>query len=630
MYDYKEVWKARIAGALNRVMKDTGLAGTITPARVVAEIPPKPELGDLGFPMFCFAKELRQSPPQIARAAAAALDAEAVAADGSAAGGTYAALGPYVNVRLNRGEAAAAILGSVPGSGLADGDAFAGNSPFGRPGPLAGRRIMVEFSSPNTNKPLHLGHLRNDVLGESVSRILRACGAEIRKVCIINDRGIHICKSMLAYQEYGEGKTPESEQVKSDRFVGDWYVAFSRQLKAEAEELVKGRGLKPEEAEAEAPCMARARELLRRWEAGDGETVALWKRMNAWAVEGMKETYRRTGVSFDQYYYESETYLLGRDEVLKGLGQGLFVREADGAVTIDLTAENLDKKVLLRQDGTSIYITQDIGTAIFRHRDWPFDRLIYVVGSEQQYHFKVLFTILKKLGFDWANSLYHLSYGMVNLPEGKMKSREGTVVDADDLIDSLRNMALGEIREKEREEEVGDPMTVAEKIALGALHYYLLQAAPAKDMLFDPKESLSFNGNTGPYLQYMGARISALLRKAASRNKTGEQGAAPASGKGPEPVNPGLLTGDPEWEVLKILAAYPEAVAAAAEGLDPSMLAAYLYELSRAFSRFYHDCPILGAAEPGLTEARLCLSRGVLAVLRDALELICVPFLEAM
>ena len=489
---------------------------------------------------------------------------------------------------------------------------------------------MVEFSSPNTNKPLHLGHLRNDVLGESAARILRACGAEVRKVCIINDRGIHICKSMLTYREQGEGKTPESEGVKSDRFVGDWYVAFSRQLKAEAEELVKARGLKPEDAEAEAPCMIRARELLRQWEAGDPETTALWKRMNAWAVAGMKETYRRTGVSFDQYYYESETYLLGKDEVLQGLDRGLFVREADGAVTVDLTAENLDKKVLLRQDGTSIYITQDIGTAIFRRRDWPFDRLIYVVGSEQQYHFKVLFTILKKLGFDWAKNLYHLSYGMVNLPEGKMKSREGTVVDADDLINSLRDLALGEIREKEREEEVGDPGAVAEKIALGALHYYLLQASPAKDMLFDPKESLSFNGNTGPYLQYMGARLSALLRRAGLLRKATDQGKSSSPEKNAGPVRPELLTGDPEWEVLKTLAAYPEAVAAAAEGLDPSLLAAYLYELSRAFSRFYHDCPILAAAEPGLAAARLDLCRGVLAVLRDAMDLICVPFLEAM
>jgi arginyl-tRNA synthetase len=292
---------------------------------------------------------------------------------------------------------------------------------------------------------------------------------------------------------------------------------------------------------------------------------------------------------------------------------------------VDLSGEKLDRKVLLRRDGTSIYITQDIGTAIFRHNDWPFERLVYVVGSEQQYHFRALFSILRKLGFDWAKDLYHLSYGMVNLPEGKMKSREGTVVDADDLIDKLRDMALREIREKEREEEVGDPRKVAEKIALGALHYYLLQASPARDMLFDPKESLSFNGNTGPYLQYMGARISALLRRASASGQ-----AEDAEGKAPGAFRPELLSGDCEWDLLKTLGAYPEAIKAAAAELDPSRLAGYLYELSRSFARFYHDCPILNAEDPGLAASRLALSRAVLAVLRDALGLICVPFLEAM
>jgi arginyl-tRNA synthetase len=614
MFDYKEDWKIRIARALNRVLGEMGTWETVEPSQVTAETPPRPELGDLGFPMFGFAKLLRKGPPQIAQAVVAALRADN-------AGGDYSALGPYVNVRLDRGEAAAAILAGVlgpgpAGEGLSGPVCPGGDFPFGRPGTLAGQRIMVEFSSPNTNKPLHLGHLRNDVLGESVSRILRACGAEIRKVCIINDRGIHICKSMLAYQEYGEGKTPESEHIKSDHFVGDWYVKFHQIAGADA-----AAGMPtPEE---------RAQDLLRKWEAGDPETVELWKKMNAWTVEGMKETWERTGVSFDQYYYESQTYLLGKGEVLKGLDQGLFYREPDGAVAADLTAEKLDKKVLLRKDGTSIYITQDIGTAIFRHQDWPFDRLIFVVGSEQQYHFKVLFTILDKLGFNWAKNLYHLSYGMVNLPEGKMKSREGTVVDADDLIDSLKEMALGEIRAKEREEEVGNPGEVAEKIALGALHYYLLQASPAKDMLFDPKESLSFNGNTGPYLQYMGARISALLRKASLPRGAAEGKAPPPAGNSGL-VRAELLTGDPEWELLKVLAAYPGAIAAAAEGLDPSLLAAYLYELSKSFSRFYHDCPILNAEKPGLAEARLSLSQGVLKVLQDALSLICIPFLDVM
>ncbi|MDR1636427.1 MAG: arginine--tRNA ligase [Treponema sp.] len=612
MQDFRKPWKIRIARALNALLKDAGLSGTVEPDQVIAELPPRPELGDLGFPMFAYAKTLRKAPPQIAALLVSALAADG-AEGGGEAGGSFSAEGPYVNVRLDRGALAGKLLSAILRK---DGPDFG----FGRPGTLAGSRIMVEFSSPNTNKPLHLGHLRNDALGESVSRILAACGAELRKVCIINDRGIHICKSMLAYQEQGEGKTPESEGLKGDRFVGDWYVRFSRDLKEEAEALAKEKGLDKKEAEARAPIMGRVQEMLRKWEAGDGETVSLWKKMNLWAMEGMKQTYARTGISFDQYYFESKTYLLGKDEILKGLERGVFYREEDGSVQIDLSAEKLDKKVLLRRDGTSIYITQDIGTAIYRHRDWPFDRLVYVAGSEQQYHFKALFAILGKLGFEWAKNLYHLSYGMVNLPEGRMKSREGTVVDADDLIDRLRDMAREEIREKEREEEVGDPGAVAEKIALGALHYFLLQVSPIKDMIFDPKESLSFNGNTGPYLQYMGARISALLRKALVR------GEAPGDGD----YDPALLAGDAEWELLKSLAAYPEAVAAAAAGMDPSLLTAYLYELSKCFSRFYQDCPVLNAENPGLVKARLALSRAVLRVLKDALELVCIPFLEAM
>jgi arginyl-tRNA synthetase len=446
-------------------------------------------------------------------------------------------------------------------------------------------------------------------LGESISRILAACGAEVRKVCIINDRGVHICKSMLAYQEEGQGKTPESEGVKSDHFVGDWYVKFH--------EMSRRDPLAEERAQA----------MLRRWEAGDPAVTELWRRMKDWTVEGMKQTYRRTGISFDQYYYESETYLLGRDEVLKGLEGGLFYKEADGSVWIDLSGENLDKKVLLRKDGTSLYITQDFGTAILRHRDWPFDRLVYVVGSEQQYHFRVLFSMLDKLGLGWAKNLYHLSYGMVNLPEGKMKSREGTVVDADDLLDSLKELALREIREKDREEAVGDAGDVAEKIALGALHYYLLQVSPQKDMLFNPRESLSFTGNTGPYLQYMGARISSLLRKDPLLRKDSSPGESGGPGSA---ARPELLEGDAEWELLKTLAAYPEAVNSAALKMDPSILAAYLYELSRGFSRFYHDCPILAAENPDLRAARLDLCRGVLRVLGDALELINIPFLETM
>jgi len=604
MYDYREPWKQRIAAAIDALVREAGGADSISPAQVIAEIPPEPEMGDIGFPMFAYAKILRKGPPQIAQ-----MVCERLKADEAGGGGSFEAAGPYVNVRLERAVVARAVLAEVLNDSRGGGQL-----------PLAGKKVMVEFSSPNTNKPLHLGHLRNDVLGESISRILAACGADVRKVCIINDRGIHICKSMLAYQEQGQGKTPESEGVKSDHFVGDWYVYFSSELRKQTEALIQEKGLKKEEAEAQAPLMARAQELLRKWEAGDAETTALWKLMNSWAVAGMQKTYQRTGVSFDQYYYESDTWQLGKEEVLKGLEKGIFYREDDGAVAVDLSAEKLDKKILLRSDGTSIYITQDFGTAINRYKDFPFDQMIYVVGSEQQYHFKVLFVLLDKLGFPWAKNLYHLSYGMVNLPEGKMKSREGTVVDADDLIDSLRDMAIAEIKEKEREEKVGDPAEVAEKIALGALHYYLLQASPAKDMLFDPKESLSFNGNTGPYLQYMGARISSMLRKNEERNIDNNINNNTFS----------LLTSDPEWELIKTLAAYPAAIGEAAAGLDPSRLAAYLYELSKCFSRFYHDCPILNAENADVSAARLALSQAVLRVLQDALHLICVPFLEIM
>ena len=609
MYDYKEEWKKKIAGVLSKLLAGIPGAsspGQVDPATVVAEIPPGPEMGDLGFPMFGFAKLLRKGPPQIAQMVAAELPGSTAA-------------GPYVNVRLDRGEVARNILKDLVAFDRRN--APGGNaSSMGRPLPLRSSRIMVEFSGPNTNKPLHLGHLRNDVLGESISRILAACGAEVRRVNIINDRGIHICKSMLAYMEHGEGKTPESAGVKSDHFVGDWYVRFNQDYKEEIQVLEREKGLGKKEAEAQAPVLQRAQELLRLWEVGDSKTVALWKKMTAWAIDGWKETYRRTGVTFDKYDFESDNWLLGRDEVLKGLEKGLFYREADGAVAVDLSAEKLDKKILLRSDGTSIYITQDFGIAINRYKDWPFDRLIYVVGAEQQYHFKVLFVLLGKLGFSWAKNLYHLSYGMVNLPEGKMKSREGTIVDADELIDSLREMALEEIRNKEREGAVGNPDEAAEKIAIGALHYYLLQVAPSRDMLFDPRESLSFNGNTGPYLQYMGARISSLLRKAAERENN-EYGEIPRFE---------LLTHDAEWELVKTLGAYNDTVSAAAASLDPSLLAAYLYELAKAFSRFYHDCPILNAGEPALTVARLTLSKAVLVVLKDALYLACIPFLEVM
>ena len=478
---------------------------------------------------------------------------------------------------------------------------------------------MVEFSSPNTNKPLHLGHLRNDALGESVSRILKKAGAEVFKVDLINNRGVHICKSMLAYKWFHEknGDTPESLGIKGDHFVGQCYVEFDRYLKGEKD--------KPETAHPEANQMAE--DMLIKWEAGDPEVHALWEKMNGWTFDGVKETYKRTGISFDKYYFESETYLKGKDEIMKGLEKGVFFKAEDGSVRIDVTDVvgkgkdgNNQEKVLLRKDGTSVYITQDIGTAISRHDDWAFNQLVYVVASEQNYHFKVLFHILKKLGFDWADKLFHLSYGMVNLPSGRMKSREGTVVDADNLVDSLHADALAAIKERGRDEEVGDADEVAEKVALGALHYYILQATPIKDMLFNPAESLSFNGNTGPYLQYMGARINSILAKAAEAGVTEDSSEAAVA----------LLSGEDEWALIKTLGDYPNVIAKAAENLDPSLVAAYVYEVAKLFSKFYQNCSIVNAENKQLAGARLYLASCTLQVIKNAMNLVLVPYLERM
>lgn len=588
MKELKKIWHGKVTEALNklRISMNVDCPG-ITEEEVPLENPPDPGMGDLGFPMFMFAKKFRKGPPVIAREVAEILSGDVELAEY----GRVRSQGPYVNVFVSREKATESVLENI----------LLSPESYGKTNSLSGRKIMIEFSSPNTNKPLHLGHLRNDALGESVSRILKFLGAEVYKVCIINNRGVHICKSMLAYKKFGNNETPESLGVKSDRFVGDFYVKFAKW------------------ASEDPGAEEEAQKMLRKWEAGDPDTVALWKKMNNWAVSGMERTYKRTGVSFDKYYFESDTYLLGKDAIAKGLEEKIFYKDEEGTTWVDLTEENLDKKVLLRKDGTSVYITQDIGTAIQRHNDWPFDQLVYVVGSEQIYHFKVLFLVLKKLGYSWADMLYHLSYGMVNLPEGRMKSREGTVVDADDLIDSLRDMAVEEIKVKNREEAVGDINDVAEKIALGALHYFLLQVTPSKDMLFNPKESLSFNGDTGPYLQYMGARIISVLKKAEASPSV--QGAV---------SDYSLLNEEYEWELLKLLAKFPDVVDEAGRNMDPSRIALYLYELSKGFSRFYHECPILDEKNPVLSKTRLDLAKAVLVVLKNAMKLVMIPFLESM
>ncbi|MBR0155496.1 MAG: arginine--tRNA ligase [Treponema sp.] len=599
MADIKAEFRKTVCEALNSFIKEKAPESQQIDAETLAvQTPPDSNMGDLGIPMFVFAKSLRMAPPQIAEAVALKAAKTDI--------GEILAVGPYVNIKLDKANETYSILSKIDsqkenyGSMNADGKK-----------PLEGRRVMVEFSSPNTNKPLHLGHLRNDALGESVSRILKAAGAEVYKVDLINNRGVHICKSMLAYKLFHEknGDTPESLGMKGDHFVGQCYVEFDKYSKEH-----------PEAAQE-------AEEMLVKWEAGDKEVRALWEKMNDWTLNGVKATYERTGVSFDKFYLESDTYLKGKDEILKGLEKGVFFKADDGSVRIDVTDvvgkgkdEDNHEKVLLRKDGTSVYITQDIGTAISRHDDWAFNQLVYVVASEQNYHFKILFHILKKLGFEWADKLYHLSYGLVNLPSGRMKSREGTIVDADDLIDSLHADALEAIKERGRDEEVGDADDVAEKVALAALHYYLLQATPIKDMLFNPAESLSFNGNTGPYLQYMGARITSILRKAE------EAGVKLNNSK--EAVS--LLKEPEEWELIRALGSFPEMVAKAAENLDPSVITAYLYDVSRLFSKFYQQCSIMNCEDEKTKGARLFLAECTLTVLKKAMGLVLVPFLEKM
>ncbi len=587
MVETKAAWKRIIARALEGYAAEKGVAAPMPAAdAIVLERPPTSELGDFGFPMFPYAKLLRSAPALVAQAVARIVERDPAAAR---LGGA-AAEGPYLNVRLARPAVVAEVL------------ARAGSPAWGRGSALRGKKVMVEFSSPNTNKPLHLGHLRNNVLGESLSRIMSAAGAEVRKIDHFNDRGVHICKSMLAYQAYGEGRTPADEGLKGDHFVGKYYVLFNK--------------LMEEDPKAEE----KAQELLVRWEAGDAEVRALWQRMKDWVIGGIKETYARTLVSFDLYDYESDTYQLGVDSVLSGLEKGVFYRNEDGSVWADFEDINLDKKVFLRKDGTSLYITQDIGTAIARHEDWPYDRLIYVVANEQAYHFKILFETLRRLGYAWAADLHHLAYGMVNLPSGRMKTREGTVVDADDLIDELASIAAKEIEAKGREDAVGDSRAVSDRIALGALHYYLLQTGPMKDMLYDPEQSLSFTGDTGPYIQYMGARASSIIRK----HLAGEGNAVKGD------PDPGLLASDADWELVKQIAALPEAVDSSASAMEPSIMAAYLHDLATAFSAWYRDNPVLNNPDADLAASRIELVKAVKASFEAACALVCVPFLEAM
>jgi arginyl-tRNA synthetase len=500
------------------------------------------------------------------------------------------------------------------------------NETFGFEAPKEGEKaVMVEYSSPNTNKPLHLGHIRNNLLGYSVAEIIKASGKKVYKTQIINDRGIHICKSMLAWQKFGNplnsetgGQTPESTGLKGDKLVGNFYVEFDKQYKKEISELI-AQGKTEEEAKKLAPSILEAQEMLRKWEAGDEEVVALWKTMNQWVYDGFEQTYKNLGVDFDSYYYESNTYLLGKEVVQFGLEKGIFEKDPDGSVWIDLTEDGLDRKIVLRSDGTAVYMTQDIGTAIQRVKDFPdVGGMVYTVGNEQDYHFKVLFLILKKLGFDWADSLYHLSYGMVELPSGKMKSREGTVVDADDLMAEMTTTAqtiseeLGKLEGYSNEEKA----TLYKTIGLGALKYYMLKVDPKKQMLFNPEESVDFNGNTGPFIQYTFARIQSILRKADFDYKN--------------VVSSAIEMHEKEKELIKQLQLFPDVIQSAAAQHSPALIANYTYDLVKEFNSFYQQVSILGEENLDKKVFRVQLAKSVGNTIKNAFSLLGINVPERM
>ena len=479
--------------------------------------------------------------------------------------------------------------------------------------------VMIEYSSPNTNKPLHLGHVRNNLLGYSLSKIMTANGNKVVKTNIVNDRGIHICKSMLAWQKWGENITPEAAGKKGDHLVGDFYVLFDKKYKEQVNELM-AKGESEEEAKKNAPLIKEAQEMLRKWEAGDKEVRELWSMMNQWVYQGFDESYKRLGVAFDKIYYESDTYLVGKQKVEEGLAKGEFYKREDGSVWANLEKDGLDEKLLLRSDGTSVYMTQDIGTATLRFKEFPIDQMIYVVGNEQNYHFQVLSILLDRLGFKWGKSLVHFSYGMVELPNGKMKSREGTVVDADDMMDDMIATAkeMGKDRETEGATEA-ELNEIARIVGLGALKYFILKVDPKKNMLFNPQESIDFNGNTGPFIQYTHARIKSVLRKAAA------EGIAL-----PEQLDNSIETNEKETQLIQLLASYPNVVAQAGQEFSPSVIANYAYELSKEFNQFYHDYSFLKEENPAIKQMRLVLAANVAKTIKSAMSLLGIEVPERM
>ena len=548
---------------------------------IIYEIPPSREMGDLAFPMFKYASTLKKKPFEIAQKIKTDIENDPLFEK-------IEIKGPYLNVYFNKTTSFKDIIPEI----LSKKECFGSEE-------NNGKKVIVEFSCPNTNKPLHLGHCRNNVLGDSVSNILKFRGYDVVKLNLINDRGIHICKSMIAYKLFGNGTTPEKENKKSDHFVGDYYVKFAK------------------ESGPDKSLESQAQEMLVLWEKKDTETVDLWKKMNKWAIDGIMETYRRMEIEFNAFEYESINYLYGKELIAAGLEKNIFFKKDDGSVWIDNEDVGLDKKAVLRSDGTSIYITQDIGTAVKRHKNYGFEKMIYVVASEQNYHFKTLFATLKKLGFDWSDNCYHLSYGMVNLPDGRMKSREGTVVDADNLLDMLSDMAKEEIEQKQRglsDEEKDD---ISNKVSLAALRYYLLNFSSVKDVTFSPEKSISFDGNTGPYLQYTTARINSLLRKA------GDYERACVTDNEYE-FNPD------EWNVISQLLNFEESVERACNLYEPVEVCSYLYDLARLYNKMYHDNPIITADTDLSKNIRLSISEATLVVLKNGLNLLGIHSLEKM
>jgi arginyl-tRNA synthetase len=487
---------------------------------------------------------------------------------------------------------------------------------YGQKGP-SGKTVMVEYSSPNTNKPLHLGHIRNNLLGWSVSRIMEANGHKVIKVNLVNDRGIHISKSMLAWEQYGENETPESSGKKGDHFVGDYYVLFNDKYKEQIEALEE-QGKSAEEAEKEAPLIRQAQEMLIKWEQGDKDVLDLWKKMNGWVYEGFDQTYERMGVSFDKIYYESDTYLLGKQLVEEGLKQEVFFQKQDGSVWCDLTEEGLDQKLLLRSDGTSVYMTQDLGTAVSRYNESAFNKHIYVVGNEQNYHFQVLKVLIKKLGYPWADDLIHLSYGMVELPDGRMKSREGTVVDADDLMDQMVETARVTSGESAKLEDMlpEEKEQLYETLGMGALKYFILKVDPRKTMLFNPKESIDFNGHTGPFIQYTYARIQSILRKARERGYKARISDRPME--------------ETECGLIKIMASYPHVLEEAGTSYSPAQVANFCYDLAKEFNKYYHEVTVLHEEDTILRDQRLALLKQVAGLLKRAMDILGIVLPERM